>query len=484
MKRVTVLLIIIAVLLTACGIYDTPKVPEVTDEPDITTTTLLPITTTTPEKTTTATTAAPPVIIAIPYETRQETWGGSVSVTIYITADYEYITPNNRVTIIKYIGDEVNVVIPSEINGLPVKNIRRGAFQGTDVVSVVIPDSVTEIGEGAFGQCDSLISVFIPDSVTEIGFSAFKDCISLTDIVLPSGLKRINMSTFANCSSLEHIVIPSSVTEIGRSAFSGCTALTEIELPPGLNKIGDHAFNGCTSLTEITIPSRIETIEEGTFSYCASLKYLYLPSGIGEISTYAFTGSENITITFRDKLYAYDDIIDIHRLLRYGAETVEKWEQASGFDVSELHLIFDKTDTLVISLDGTVTKVDFTGLEGHAPGIEEHRIFLRRRSQRMMETINNDNAPVFARVDEIPADIIEAAAALKPVILDIFEGEGWGITPTFTSPAYIIVGTGENRQIIQVSQPHVISSDNMVNELALRMWEWHCQVICHNQCDI
>ena len=71
--------------------------------------------------------------------------------------------------------------------------------------SVVIPDSVTSIGDGAFSGCSSLASVVIPDSVTSIGVYAFLDCSSLESVVIPDSVTSIGSSAFQNCSSLESV---------------------------------------------------------------------------------------------------------------------------------------------------------------------------------------------------------------------------------------------------------------------------------------
>jgi hypothetical protein len=113
---------------------------------------------------------------------------------------------------------------------------------------LVIPDSVTSIGNYAFYNCSRLTSVTIPDSVTSIGSSAFYGCSSLTSITIPDSVKSIDWYAFYNCSSLTSVTIPDNVTSIGYRAFYGCKSLTSITIPDNVTSIGYQAFYNCSSL--------------------------------------------------------------------------------------------------------------------------------------------------------------------------------------------------------------------------------------------
>ena len=170
-----------------------------------------------------------------------------------------------------------------------VTDIGREAFYGcASLTSVMIPDSVTSIGDLAFYGCDSLTSVYItdmaawcaidfefeganplshahnlylngelvtdlviPDSVTSIGEYAFSGCNSLTSVTIPDSVTSIGMGAFYGCNSLTSVTIPDSVTSIGHSAFSGCDSLTSITIPDSVTFIGGDAFSGCNSLTSV-----------------------------------------------------------------------------------------------------------------------------------------------------------------------------------------------------------------------------------------
>jgi hypothetical protein len=106
----------------------------------------------------------------------------SPEVPIYDNGVFKYeIMAGSTVTIRGYTDSRYNVVIPAEIDGLPVTAIGDRAFLGEmRIRTVVIPDTVTWIGERAFSMCADLESIEIPESVTHIGDSAFRACVKLT----------------------------------------------------------------------------------------------------------------------------------------------------------------------------------------------------------------------------------------------------------------------------------------------------------------
>lgn len=110
------------------------------------------------------------------------------------------------------------VTVPATYSGKPVTQVKLNGFRGgatsSYITSVVLPDSITSIGESAFNYCTSLTSIVLPDSITSIGENAFSYCTSLTSIVLPATITTIEPSTFYRCTALTSIEFPDSLTSI------------------------------------------------------------------------------------------------------------------------------------------------------------------------------------------------------------------------------------------------------------------------------
>ena len=145
------------------------------------------------------------------------------------------------------------------------KVICNDTFWGcTSLSCIVIPNSVTYIGDDAFSMT-ALSSVVIPNSVTSIGKGTFGCCTFLSSIVIPNSVTSIEKQAFSSCTSLSSIVIPDSVTNIGERAFSSCTSLSSIVIPNSVTSIGDSAFWDCTSLFSIIIPDSVTSIGSCAF---------------------------------------------------------------------------------------------------------------------------------------------------------------------------------------------------------------------------
>jgi len=203
-----------------------------------------------------------------------------------------------------------------ESSSNPLDNARHlYSDENTEIKDLIIPNSVTKIGEYTFYGCSGLTSITIPNSVKSIGVSAFSGCYGLTSITIPNSVTSIGNSAFYGCSGLTSITIPNSVTYIGDGAFRKCsglnsvtilcskvgtswfkelTSIKEVILGNSVTSIGDHAFYGCSGLTSITIPNSVTSIDNYAFYGCSGLTSITIPNSVTYIGDHAFYGCSGL----------------------------------------------------------------------------------------------------------------------------------------------------------------------------------------------
>lgn len=187
--------------------------------------------------------------------------------------------------------------------------------------SLTIPDSVVEIGERAFYQCENLNgtltlgrslrtigkeafywcaftgSLTIPEGVAEIADGAFsslhqfnRDGMFNGTLTLPSTLKTIGAEAFAYTDFSGELLIPDGVTSIGANAFAKCDGFGgTLSLPDSVKTVGESAFYQCEGFTGLKLPAGLTKIETLSFAFMAGLKTeVVIPEGVTEIGEGAF----------------------------------------------------------------------------------------------------------------------------------------------------------------------------------------------------
>lgn len=221
-------------------------------------------------------------------------------------ADFTFDPSNGMIT--AYTGSAVDVVIPRAIGGVEVKIISYGAFDmardytDTDMIgdeqthwlplrSIVIPETVTTIEDGAFAYCQQLKNVICYAPLDTTGRSTFQLCRSLKNVIFVNGVKVLDNYLFSQCDMLENVYyrgmldtigdsafefsgIPSFVANtkaIGDSAFRNCESLREIHIRNPLEKMSLNAFYGCSSLDSICMEFRNTDVFDDTNGYSGNL---------------------------------------------------------------------------------------------------------------------------------------------------------------------------------------------------------------------
>lgn len=225
---------------------------------------------------------------------------------------YSYDDKTGYIWIRAYTGGEKEVRIPSQINGVPVKyvaSLQTKAENGKPnkrITKVYFPDGIKYI-EGMSG-CSALRSVRIPNSVKEIGYGAFQDCRKLESIKLPKNLKIIGSNAFSGCDRLKKIKFPKGLKSIGMGAFDYCESLTEISIPNSVTYLGESAFSCCKKLQKVKLPNKLTVIREDTFAGCKKLKSVTIPKKVTQIEAFAFSGCSSLSkITIPSKVESIDE---------------------------------------------------------------------------------------------------------------------------------------------------------------------------------
>ena len=155
---------------------------------------------------------------------------------------------------------------------------------------------VNEMAAGVFYGCSNITSVTLPNTITEIPFNTFYNCTGLTNVTMPSALTSIGSSAFYGCTALTFVSLPASLTEIGANAFWGCKALTSVYIPAGIKTIKEYCFKQCDKLATVSLPDGLTEIEQQAFIGCPALKTITLPASLAKMGNDVFSGEDMVSI--------------------------------------------------------------------------------------------------------------------------------------------------------------------------------------------
>ncbi len=193
-----------------------------------------------------------------------------------------------------YSGGEV-LNIPETLGGYPVVEIKSRAFEKkTILTTVVMPDSVQEIGGSAFSGCLNLVSVTLSKGLVKTGSDVFKNCTALTGIEIPKSLEGSTGGMFNGCTGLRNVTFEEGVTRIADHLLHNCPGITEMIIPNTVTVIEKNAFDSCANLAQVTIPGSVAVIETGAFAECGSLRKVVIPDSVTEVGSSAFYNCVNL----------------------------------------------------------------------------------------------------------------------------------------------------------------------------------------------
>ena len=158
---------------------------------------------------------------------------------------------------------------------------------------ISVPTGITKIANGVFAEAP-VTKVILPDSVTEIGQNLFSSSETLEDVKLPSNLTSLKPFTFAGCSSLRRITMPDNITSFPEGLFWGCISLPEFPFRNGMEALEPDVFRDCESITSIQIPPSVKVIKTGALSGCTNLSTIVFPAGLENIQDRSLAGLKSL----------------------------------------------------------------------------------------------------------------------------------------------------------------------------------------------
>ena len=199
------------------------------------------------------------------------------------SGDWEYKindtdTGENTISIVKYYGNETDLIVPDEIDGKTVTEIAQKAIGQTSLYTISLPKTLTYIGDSDFSHAKNLTSIEVRDS--EYGKTRFwtdENGVLYgyvdhhTDVDKTTYNKYLELLCYPSAKSEKSYTVNDKVTAIGSSAFSNCFYLEEINLGNGVRKLGVAAFKNCMSIQSITIPKNVQKIGYNVAYFCDKL---------------------------------------------------------------------------------------------------------------------------------------------------------------------------------------------------------------------
>ncbi|MBE6800011.1 MAG: leucine-rich repeat domain-containing protein [Ruminococcaceae bacterium] len=233
---------------------------------------------------------------------------------------YEYIKVDagSAVELIKYVGNETEVKLPTKLGGLSVIAVGEGCFEGNKtVVSVKFNSEIVTVKDRAFKDCTALKEVTKTESLTALGASAFEGCSALEEFEYPESVTAVPEKCFAGCTALKEVKEHKNLKNVAMDAFEGTAwenaqpdgalsfgrvtygvkgQVKNIEIPKGVSLIEDYVFLGCDYIETVTLGPDVEEIGLYAFQNCTNLKEVSFDVAIGVLEAGVFKGCSSLKV--------------------------------------------------------------------------------------------------------------------------------------------------------------------------------------------
>lgn len=207
----------------------------------------------------------------------------------------------------------------TRVRRLPENILNSSGPSYNSISELVLPDTLTDFGQGAlrgmkglttfnfppnvdeidgyvFSGCSSLKSIVIPEHITGIWDQAFSNCTGLETVEIEGTNKTFyNYYHFSGCSKLHSIVLPVDKTVLNQGMFSGCSKLTNVNVWENVTSMGGYCFQNCTSLDYPSLPENITSIGAACFKGATKIAFKTIPAGVTILSQYVFDGCTGLT---------------------------------------------------------------------------------------------------------------------------------------------------------------------------------------------
>ena len=240
---------------------------------------------------------------------------------------------------------------------------------------LVIPSSVTSIGDYAFHDCNYLTSVTIGRSVARIGYYAFLNCSSMTSVTIPNSVKSIGSGAFEGCTNLTSVHIsdiaawckiqfgagPSNPLYYAHHLYLNAEEIKDLVIPDSVIYIESNAFCGCSCLTSITIPNSVKSIGSGAFRDCTNLTSVHISDIAAwcRIFFYGVYGDISNPLYYAHHLYLNgEEIKDL--IIPNGVTTIK---QAAFYECSGLTSVVIPNSVTIIGESAFASCTGLTSIE-------------------------------------------------------------------------------------------------------------------------